>query len=137
MNLKPDETFCVNSWCRKVYKKDNNIFSVCPSCDKKELESLAEFNKKPTINIQQNRAEEQKQKIIEAIKIINSPLIGISMVTEYLNKNRTFPKIRCHNSTVKGISATTIRKLMNEMTEKGKLEKAFFSANNIKYKLLE
>lgn len=158
MNLKPDETYCNNSWCCKVYKKrENDLFwYLCPECNDKEIDEALKLQNESsqalTVSSKQTSTnksfisskkrgeilrKQQKQQILQIIKhlTIDRESIGAAEVVKYITKFGGYDKIRKTIATINSISATCIRDRLRQMVKDGMLEEIKLNKQHSKYKI--
>lgn len=118
MLLKNNETFCVNSWCRRVYlKKDKDLFHLCPECNEKDLKKAEKLYQVSIKNTKYNDSriyEKQKDFIFKAIELNNNSA-SIVDILNYINKVGSFPRRRKYVCATELPTDTFVRNLANKM----------------------
>lgn len=142
MRLAPGETFCTNSWCRKIYKQQGNdkFGYLCPECDKKDVEEtlklcgIQEKQKQTTESKKLLIFEKQKEIIIKAMNMSQNKILKISEIINLVNKISSFPKSKNANS-IKPLTDPIIRRVIYRMIEEGLIEEVKIGRMYCQYKL--
>jgi hypothetical protein len=142
MRLAPGETFCTNSWCRKIYKQQGNdkFGYLCPNCDKKDVEEtlklcgIEDKQKKSTESKKLLILEKQRQIIVKAMKMNPNKLLSINDIINNVNRIGSFPRSKNANST-KPITDPIIRRVISKMIEEGLIDAVKIGRTYCQYKL--